>query len=276
MTFYSSAQLVAADTNTTGDVYYWSDQAGLQLVTSPTPIAVPPPGPLPFPMPYYANQTISADGQTVLFLSTAQLTADDPDTQQDVYRWTPDGGLELVSAAQPGGLHDGSSSASGFLGGPIAIRAMADDGSTIVFQSSAQLTAGDDGQQDIYLWQAATPGASVDLTATEVVTDNPAMTTLTAAGTFSLSDADLLDTHIVSVDALIGNLGALTASVTQDTTGSGTGGMVSWNYEVDESAVDALTAPAIDAFSLTVADNAGGTSIVPISVALVPADWVIT
>ncbi len=43
MTFHSYAALTPDDTNTTGDVYYWSELGGLQLVTDPTPIAVPPP-----------------------------------------------------------------------------------------------------------------------------------------------------------------------------------------------------------------------------------------
>ncbi|MBL0422373.1 VCBS domain-containing protein, partial [Ramlibacter sp. AW1] len=56
---------------------------------------------------------------------------------------------------------------------------------------------------------------------------------LTDSGTISFSDVDLTDVHSVSaVTASSGALGTLTASVTTDTTGNGTGGVVTWNYSV--------------------------------------------
>ena len=55
------------------------------------------------------------------------------------------------------------------------------------------------------------------------------------------TDVDLLDVHSVStVTPSVGALGTLTASVTTDTTNSGTGGVVTWNYSVSASAVEYL------------------------------------
>ena len=61
------------------------------------------------------------------------------------------------------------------------------------------------------------------------VTDNPALKTLTATDHFSFADIDLTDVHTVSVAAQQGALGKLTASVSHDTTGTGTGGVITWN-----------------------------------------------
>src|ERR1700730_1291556 len=67
--------------------------------------------------------------------------------------------------------------------------------------------------------------------------------TETTSGTLSFSDVDLTDHHSVTgVTASNGALGTLTASVTHDTTGPGTGGVLTWNYSVADSAVDYLAA----------------------------------
>ena len=56
---------------------------------------------------------------------------------------------------------------------------------------------------------------------------------LTDTGTIAFTDVDLTDVHSVSaVTPSAGALGTLTASVTTDTTGSGLGGVVTWNYSV--------------------------------------------
>src|SRR5262249_16817354 len=61
------------------------------------------------------------------------------------------------------------------------------------------------------------------------------------SGTLSFSDVDLTKQHAVSlVTASSGALGTLTASVTHDTTGSGTGGVLTWNYSVPDSAINYL------------------------------------
>src|SRR5262249_22957060 len=61
------------------------------------------------------------------------------------------------------------------------------------------------------------------------------------SGTLSFSDVDLTNQHAVSlVTASSGALGTLTASVTHDTTGSGPGGVMTWNYSVPDSAINYL------------------------------------
>src|SRR5262249_48744511 len=61
------------------------------------------------------------------------------------------------------------------------------------------------------------------------------------SGTLSFSGVDLTNQHAVSlVTASSGALGTLTASVTHDTTGSGTGGVLTWNYSVPDSVINYL------------------------------------
>ena len=66
---------------------------------------------------------------------------------------------------------------------------------------------------------------------------------LTDTGTIGFTDVDLTDVHSVSaVTPSAGALGSLTASVTTDTTGTGLGGVVTWNYSVAAGAVEYLAA----------------------------------
>ena len=89
------------------------------------------------------------------------------------------------------------------------------------------------------------------------VVDAASATTLTTAGQLSFSDADPSDTHTASVATQSGDLGTLTATVSQDTIGTGTGGVVRWNYQVDETLVHALTGSAADTFVVTLTDSQG-------------------
>ncbi len=60
---------------------------------------------------------------------------------------------------------------------------------------------------------------------------------ITDTGTIGFSDVDLTDIHSLSaVMASAGALGTLTASVSTDTTNSGVGGVVTWNYSVAAAA----------------------------------------
>jgi VCBS repeat-containing protein len=79
---------------------------------------------------------------------------------------------------------------------------------------------------------------------------------------------DRNDIHTVSVVAQSGAVGTLTASVLQDTTGIGTGGVIDWNYQVDQSAVHDLTSSRTDKFGVTLADGHGGTATATISVSI--------
>ncbi len=90
-----------------------------------------------------------------------------------------------------------------------------------------------------------------------------ALGNLTDSGTINFSDVDLTDVHSIdgSITASSGALGALTASVTTDTTGSGTGGVITWNYTVAASAVEYLAAgqTKVETFSIMLNDGNGGT-----------------
>lgn len=84
---------------------------------------------------------------------------------------------------------------------------------------------------------------------------------LTDSGTVTFTDSNANDTHAVGpVTASAGALGTLTAGVTTDTTGSGLGGVVTWNYSVDASAVEYLAAgqTKTEQFTFTVQDDHGG------------------
>src|SRR6185295_6045454 len=80
-------------------------------------------------------------------------------------------------------------------------------------------------------------------------------------GTIGFTDVDLADLHSVSaVTPSAGALGTLTASVTTDTTGTGLGGVVTWNYSVAASAVEYLAAGEHkhETFTFSVNDGHGG------------------
>jgi uncharacterized delta-60 repeat protein len=86
---------------------------------------------------------------------------------------------------------------------------------------------------------------------------------LTDSGTIGFTDVDLADSHsITSVTASAGALGTLTPTITTDTTGSGLGGVVSWNYTVAASAVEYLAEGEhkVEAFTFSVLDGHGGST----------------
>ena len=113
-------------------------------------------------------------------------------------------------------------------------------------------------------------------TASGAVADNAFAPSLSTAGQLAFSDADTSDTHTASVAAQAGDLGAVTASVSKDSTGSGTGGVVLWNYQVNESQLHGLTAPATDNFTLTLTDSQGCIATTSIVVTALPQDFAIT
>jgi len=85
---------------------------------------------------------------------------------------------------------------------------------------------------------------------------------LTDTGTIGFSDVDLTDTHLVSATGTpVGTtLGSLTAVLNHDTTGTGAGGQVTWNYSVSASAVDSLAVgqSKVESFQITLDDQHGG------------------
>src|SRR5207248_472258 len=100
--------------------------------------------------------------------------------------------------------------------------------------------------------------AATDVTGavTELVTP---VGNLTDTGTIAFTDVDLTDGHSISptITASAGALGALTASVTTDTTGSGLGGVITWDYSVAASAVEYLAKDQtkVETFTITLDDG---------------------
>ncbi len=95
---------------------------------------------------------------------------------------------------------------------------------------------------------------------------------LTDSGTIAFSDVDLNDVHLVSpTGTAIGSvLGSLTATKNTDTTGSGTGGQLSWNYSVAASAVEYLAAgqTKVESFTITLDDQNGSVTTRQIDVTI--------
>ncbi|MBR1280433.1 VCBS domain-containing protein, partial [Bradyrhizobium sp. AUGA SZCCT0177] len=85
---------------------------------------------------------------------------------------------------------------------------------------------------------------------------------LTDSGTISFSDVDLTDVHLVSLTGTpVGTtLGSLSAVKNSDTTGTGTGGQLTWTYTVADSAVEYLAAgqTKVESFTITLNDQNGG------------------
>ena len=86
---------------------------------------------------------------------------------------------------------------------------------------------------------------------------------LNSSGTIAFTDVDLTDIHHINptITASNGALGTLTAQVTTDTTGTGTGGVITWNYSVANSAVAYLAQneTKVENFTVTLNDGHGGT-----------------
>jgi VCBS repeat-containing protein len=85
---------------------------------------------------------------------------------------------------------------------------------------------------------------------------------LTDSGTISFSDVDLRDVHLVSATgtAVGSKLGSLTAVKNSDTTGTGTGGQLTWTYTVADAAIQYLGAgqTKVKSFTITLNDQNGG------------------
>ena len=96
---------------------------------------------------------------------------------------------------------------------------------------------------------------------------------LTDAGVIKFSDLDLNDAHLVSsTGTAVGSaLGSLTAVENSDTTGTGTGGQITWNYSVSQAALQAILAPGqtrVESFNISLNDQHGGLVTQQINVTL--------
>ena len=87
-------------------------------------------------------------------------------------------------------------------------------------------------------------------------------------GLLPFSDVDTLDTHSVEVTDPAGNLGTLTASVTEAT--GDHGGAVTWTYTVDNADINHLAAGEVvtETYTLTLVDNHGGRSTKDVTITI--------
>ena len=144
-------------------------------------------------------------------------------------------------------------------------------GETVTFVYTVTINDGDSGtdsEQQISVTVTGSNDAPVITVAdlTGGVTEANSSAALTDSGTISFGDVDLSDTHMASAvysSSTHGSqLGTLTASVTTDTTG-GTGGVVTWNFSVNDAAVQFLGAgqSIAETYTITLTDSETGGTI---------------
>ena len=120
--------------------------------------------------------------------------------------------------------------------------------------------------RDVVVTITGTEGAPVigAATLTGAVTEDAHVPTETASGTIAFSDVDLTDTHLVSAifkgTDYSSQLGSLSAVKTTDTTGTGTGGLITWTFTASDSALNQLAAGQTvhETYTVTLDDQHGG------------------
>ncbi len=92
---------------------------------------------------------------------------------------------------------------------------------------------------------------------------------LSDTGSFTFDDADLKDTHIISVLPSLGNIGTLTAVLTDTATGIGDG-TITWTYNVDNALVQGLDdgETKTETFQVQIDDGHGGVVLQPVTVTI--------
>ncbi len=162
--FMSRAPLAGSADNNSPKVFVWTRGGGLKLISKPEADAPPSqPGeasivphnasgeavdPLNELQPLYGGRVVSDDGSRVFFTTTQSLTAQDTDGgYRDVYMWTADGGLSLVtppgSAPADLGYLDSSS-----------------DGSKVFFNTSETILPSDTDPGAVDVYEAILGGGS--------------------------------------------------------------------------------------------------------------------
>jgi VCBS repeat-containing protein len=145
------------------------------------------------------------------------------------------------------------------------------DGDSDTATATITITGGAGGNSAPVVTAAITSG-TVTERADHAVDENTAVHT--AGGTIAFTDANLGDSHTVSVTpAATGFLGTLTATVTNAATGDGAG-VVTWSYQVSDGTLDHLKQGETLSQSYTVAisDGHGGVVIRQVAVTLTGAN----
>src|SRR5262249_9389278 len=101
----------------------------------------------------------------------------------------------------------------------------------------------------------------------------------TTSGTIAFTDVNLTDVHLVSAafkstDYALGQLGSLTAVKTTDTTGSGTGGLLTWTFTATDAALNQLAKGQIvhETYTVTLDDQNGGVVTRDVTVTITGTD----
>jgi VCBS repeat-containing protein len=172
--------------------------------------------------------SISGDGHYIIFASGELSQGNDPFSQFETYLYDRLTGTISLLSTGPNGT--GGNDGSGFG------TALSADGSVAAFGSLATDLMSNGVAGGVYIvTHGGTDGSDGS------VTEDQHSSTETTFGTVAFSDVDLTDIHnVTGVTASPGALGTLTAEVTTDTTGSGTGGVITWTYSVDDSLIQYL------------------------------------
>ncbi len=152
---------------------------------------------------------------------------------------------------------------------------------TVTFQYTANDGHGFDGTDGVNQSSISDP-ATVTLTITGTndapilsaqnitgsVTEDATNPTLTDSGNISFTDVDLSDTHTVHVGTNPGNIGTLSAVVSESSNSSN--GTVDWTYSVPNSQAQYLGAgeTKVESFTVAVDDGNGGVSTQTVSVTI--------
>lgn len=175
--FFTTAEsLLPGDTDSANDIYEW-EAGGLELVTTASCSA----------LCGVTFDAVSADSSQVLFNTAAQLSPEDTDSNEDIYRQQVGGGAPvLVSRGESGCPSCGNGNADG------RFNEASDDASRVVFTTLEGLLPADgDQEDDIYLRDIGdgTPAGG----ATSLVTTSPSYCPLTkghCGATFVGASAD--------------------------------------------------------------------------------------
>jgi VCBS repeat-containing protein len=146
--------------------------------------------------------------------------------------------------------------------------------------------AGYSAGDGVHYFELPQSGDQVGMLALEATTGNTGVTGVdefqvrngtvvtdpTTSGVINFDDVDLSDTHTATaVFAGEGSaLGTLTVQVVHDTTGTGTGGQVAWDYSIDPDLLAGLGAndTLIETFNVFISDGHGGTATQPVTITL--------
>ena len=133
--FTSADRLLPADTDENVDLYLHRDGTGLELASTG------PAGGNGSTGSIITYRGVSADGQRVFFETREQLTADDTDSNIDIYQRSP-GATTRISTGTSGG--NGSSFAD------PTFKYATPSGTTVYFETAESLEPGDVADVDIY------------------------------------------------------------------------------------------------------------------------------